>query len=163
MPRRGLALGVLFAGILLAGPAAQAQSDGPHAAAHDAARAAAQEWLEHLEDPDVDDSWEEAAASFRERTDRESWARDVTRLADILGVPAARTLVSAQHRDSLRAPAVPGPFVELRYRSRFADGQYEEWLLVARGEEDWRIAGYEVRPLPGTAAPSAPGRAGPEP
>jgi len=149
--------------MLLAGPAAQAQSDGPHAAAKDAARTAAQEWLEHLEDPDVEDSWEEAAAPFRARTDRESWARDATRLADTLGSPAARTLVAARHRDSLRAPAAPGPFVELTYRSRFADGRYEERLLVARDEEDWRVAGYQVRPLSGTAAPSSPARTGPEP
>jgi len=139
-------IGGLLAGGLLAGPAAHAQS-GPHAAAKDAAQAAAQEWLEHLEDPDVDDSWEEAASPFRERTDRESWGRDATRLADSLGTPTARTLVSARHRDSLRTAAGPGPFVKLAYRSRFADGRYEERLLVTREEEDWRVAGYEVRPL----------------
>jgi Ni/Co efflux regulator RcnB len=153
MIRPASAFGVLLAGMLLAGPVAQAQSDDPHAAAKDAARAAAQEWLEHLEDPDIEDSWEDAAASFRDRTDRESWARGATRLADSLGRPAARTLVTARHRDSLRAPAAPGPFVELTYRSRFPDGRYEERLLVARDEEDWRVAGYQVRPLPESTSP----------
>jgi len=153
-------IGGLLAGLLLAGPAAHAQSDRPHAAAKDAAQTAAQEWLEHLEDPDVEDSWDEAASPFRERTDRESWARDVTRLADSLGSPTARTLASARHRDSLRTAAAQGPFVELTYRSRFADGRYEERLLLARDEEDWRVAGYQVRPLRTSSPNPSPVREG---
>ena len=163
MTRLRAALAVFLAGLLLVGTAARAQSDGRHAADEEAAQAAAREWLGHLEGPDVEDSWEDAAASFRERTDREAWARDVTRRADSLGAPTARTLASARYRDSLRAPAAEGPFVELTYRSRFADGRYEERLLVAREEGAWRVAGYEVRPLPWAASPSGPVRGGPEP
>jgi len=163
MTRLRAALAAFLSGLLLMGTAARAQPDGRHTAVEEAAQAAAQEWLGHLEGPDVEDGWEEAAVSFREHTDREAWARNVARLADSLGTPAARTLASARSRDSLRTPAAEGPFVELTYRSRFADGRYEERLLVAREEGTWRVAGYEVRPLPWAASPSRSVRDGPEP
>jgi hypothetical protein len=146
MDRTGLVLTLLLPGLLLAG-AARAQSDAPHAADKQAAQAAAREWLALLEDQDVEESWEAAAAPFRERTDREAWGRRATRLADSVGAPAARTLTAAQYRDTLRAAAAEGPFVVLAYRTRFAAGRYEELVLVARSEDDWRVAGYRVRPL----------------
>ena len=158
---RSLALLALLAGLLLAGPVrAQSDADAPDT---QAARAAAQEWLEQLDDRDFEDAWEEAAAPFRERTDRDAWVGAGTRLADSIGTAAARTLTSAHTRDSLRSAAGPGPFVVLTYRTRFSGGRYEERLLVVRADEDWRVAGYEVRPLrtptlPASSRPPGAGR-----
>jgi hypothetical protein len=147
----------MLVGLLLVGPA-RAQSDGEHAADKQAARAAAQEWLALLEDRDVEDSWEAAAAPFRARQPGlDAWTQAATRLADSVGAPAARTLTSARYRDSLRTVAAEGPFVVLTYRTRFAAGHYEELVVVARAEESWRVAGYRVRPLR-SSGPSTPTR-----
>jgi hypothetical protein len=145
MDRTGLVLSLLLPALLLV-ETTRAQTTDPHAADTRAAQAAAQEWLALLEDRDFEDGWEAAAAPFRERTDREAWRRRGARLVDSVGAPAARTLTSAQYRDTLRAAAAEGPFVVLTYRTRFAGGRYEEHLIVVRAEEAWRVAGYRVRP-----------------
>lgn len=145
MDRTGLVLTLLLPALLLVGTT-RAQSDDPHAADKQAAQGAAQEWLALLEDRDFEDGWEAAAAPFRDRTDREAWRRRGARLVDSVGAPAARTLTSAQYRDTLRAAATEGPFVVLTYRTRFAGGRYEEHVVVVRAEEAWRVAGYRVRP-----------------
>jgi hypothetical protein len=157
MNGRPLALLSVLAGLLLAGPA-RAQPDDGNAAETRAAQAAAQEWLDRLDDRDFEDAWEAAAAPFRERTDRDAWTRAATRLADSVGTAAARTRTSAQSRDSLRVAARPRPFVVLTYRTRFSGGRYEERLLVVREDEDWRVAGYEVRPLRTPDPPRSPRR-----
>ena len=150
----------MLVGLLLVGPA-RAQSGGTHAADKQAAQSAAQEWLALLEDRDFEDSWEEAAAPCRaQQTGLDAWTQTATRLADSVGAPAARTLTSAQYQDSLRAAAAEGPFVILKYRTRFAAGRYEELVLVVRGEDDWRVAGYRVSPLrtPDPPMPTLPER-----
>lgn len=154
MNARRLAFLSLLAGLLLAGPV-RAQSGDDPAPDTEAAQAAAREWLDQLDDRDFEDAWEAAAAPFRERTDRDAWTRTGARLADSIGTAAARTLTSAQSRDSLRAAGGTGPFVVLAYRTRFPGGRYEERLLVVRTDEDWRVAGYEVRPLRTPALPSS--------
>lgn len=146
MDRTSLVLTLLLPALLLVGTT-RAQPDDPHAADKQAAQAAAQEWLALLEDRDFEDGWEEAAAPFRaQQAGPEAWTQTATRLADSIGTPAARTLTSAQYRDTLRAAATEGPFVVLSYRTRFAGGHYEEHLVVVRAEEAWRVAGYRVRP-----------------
>ncbi|MFB6249586.1 MAG: DUF4019 domain-containing protein [Salinibacter sp.] len=155
MNRTGRVLTLLLPGLLLVGTA-RAQPDDPHAADEQAAQAAAREWLALLEDRDFEDSWEAAAAPFRaQQAGLNAWTRSATRLADSVGVPAARTLTSAQYRDTLRAAASEGPFVVLTYRTRFAAGRFEEQLVVTRAEEAWRVAGYRVRPV--VHAPGSPG------
>jgi len=161
MNSRSLALLSVLTGLLLVAPVrAQSGADAPDT---QAAQAAARDWLGQLDDRDFEDAWEEAAAPFRERTDRDVWVGASSRLADSIGTAAARTLTSAQARDSLRTAAGPGPFVVLTYRTRFAGGRYEERLLVVREDEDWRVAGYEVRPLrtpilPASSRPPGAGR-----
>lgn len=127
----------------LSGLPAHAQSD----AVPRAAQTAAQEWLDHLEDRDFEDSWEAAAEILRNRIERDAWVQKSTRLADSLGGPIQRTLATAQVQDSLRRAAVDGPFAILKYRSRFSDGHYEELLLLLRQDDVWKVAGYQVTPL----------------
>lgn len=137
---------LLGAGLLLVN-SARAQSSDPHATAKRGAHSAAQDWLGLLEDRDFEESWEEAAASFRERIGRSEWRQTSTRMADSIGTPEARTRTSTQYRDSLRHAETEGPFVVLKYRTRFSSGVYEELLLVSREEDRWTVAGYRMRPL----------------
>jgi hypothetical protein len=62
--------------------------------------------------------------------------------------------VAATRRDSVRQAA--GPFVVLTYRSTFAAGPFEELLLLARHDEEWRVAGYRVASGRRSAPPVLP-------
>lgn len=132
--------------------AAQAQQTSD---ATQAAREAAGEWIESMNEQEFEDSWEEAAPSFRERGDREQWVRRGRHLADSLGTPSSRTLMAVQVRDSLRQTS--GPFVVFTYRATFADTVFEETLVLTQHEDDWRVAGYQFAPPRSAAAPSRPG------
>ncbi len=132
-----------------------AQSEEPHADAKQAAQDAAESWLALTDADAFDESWDEASSLLQERISLEEWARKGERLRDSIQAPSSRSLTAAEYRTSLaRAPG--GPFVILKYRSTFEDGQFEELILVVREEEAWKVAGYQVTPLPGTASRSAP-------
>jgi hypothetical protein len=149
---------IVLLGLALAGSApAQAQTD-THTDEKRAARAAASEWLTMIEERDFEESWEDAAVLFRDRIDRSAWTESGTRMADSVGTPRARTLTDTRYLDSIRRVAAEGPFVALRYRSTFASGRFEELLLLAREDDEWKVAGYRVRPLQPSAPPilSAP-------
>jgi len=135
----------LFVLVIVAGggrPAHAQTDDVPQAV-----ETAAQEWLDQLADRDFEDSWEAAAAPLRDRIERDAWVQTSTRLVDSLGGPLQRTLTTSQVQDSLRHPALDGPFATLKYRSRFSGGHYEELLILVPQEDDWAVAGYQVRPL----------------
>lgn len=135
-------------GILVGAGTAQAQDAS---AVPSAAREAAQECIESINEREFEDSWDDAAPSFRERVERTRWVQRGTRLADSLGTPSARTLMAAQRRDSLRQTA--GPFVVFTYRATFEDAPFEETLVLMKVEEDWRVAGYRLVPPAPSPAP----------
>lgn len=149
--RLGLAL---LVGLGMSMGAARAQSGALPEAQRRAVQEAAQEWLERIDENDVEDAWEDAAPLFREQTDRAAWTQQATLRADSLGTPSDRAPVSATRRDSVRQAA--GPFVVLTYRATFAAGPFEELVLMARHDEEWRVAGYRVMSGRQSAPPVLP-------
>jgi hypothetical protein len=148
----------LVGGLCLLGVGATpllAQAQEAARAVPEAARTAAQDWLDQIDDRDFADGWEDAAPAFRARIDEDDWTERAGRLADSLGVPSARVPLTARVRDSLRA-APAGPVVVLSYRATFADGPCKEELLLVRADEEWRVAGYQVTALPAAASRSVP-------
>lgn len=130
--------------------AAQPTSDSPETATRKA-QAAATEWLALVDDGDFGDSWESAAAPFRERIEEDEWEARGERLRDSLQARSRRTRTMVQYRDSLRS--VPGgPFVILAYRSSFEGGRVEERLLTVWEDGTWKVVGYQVTPLRSEAA-----------
>lgn len=145
---------VLLLGLGVGIAPVRAQSNDLPLAERRAAQEAAQEWLERIDENDVEDAWEDAAPLFRAQTDREVWTQQAARRADSLDTPSERTLATATRRDSVRQAA--GPFVVLTYRATFAAGPFEELLLMARHDEEWRVAGYRVTSLRRSAPPVLP-------
>lgn len=131
--------------LLSAGPVA-AQSNGGPATPPEAVQSVAQEWLALLDERKFEESWEEATPFFRERIDQSQWTQRGTRLVDSLGTSARRTLTAAHRRDSLRRTA--GPFIVLTYRTIRNETPLEELLVLGQNDDEWRVTGYRVSPLP---------------
>ncbi len=147
MPRVHRLPGLLVFCVLLLVRPAEGQSDrDAHARAEREAQAAATEWLTLVEDGDFEDSWEAAAAPFRERIEEEQWEERGERLRDSLRARSRRTRSMVQYRDSLRDIS-GGPFVILTYRSSFEGGRVEEVLVTVREDATWKVTGYQVTPL----------------
>lgn len=142
--------------ILLVGTRpSSAQSDGPHAEAKQAAQDAAESWLALADADAFNEGWDGASSLLQERVPREEWVQKAERLRDSIQTHSSRSLTAAQYRETLaRAPG--GPFVILKYRSTFEEGRFEELVLVAREDDEWKVAGYQVSPLPGTPSHASP-------
>lgn len=124
-----------------------AQERGEPTTPKQAAREAARGWLQHVDAGAWETAWTEAAPSLRGTVTEERWRNRGARARKTLGALRSRRLVRIQSRDSLRQLADAGPFVLLRYHSEFETGLYVETILVAKGEDAWRAAGYEVAPV----------------
>ena len=146
MTRRLTTILVLLAGLSAAeGPPVFAQSGSVSASTERAVRTAAREWLGLMAEREFEESWEEAAARFREGVERREWQQRAAQLVDSIGTPSARTFTTVQSRDTLRQST--GPFVILRARAMHADGPFEELLVLTPVDDEWRVAGYQVTPL----------------
>lgn len=143
--------------LLLVAQPASAQEGGDHSAATEKATKAVESWLTLVDENAFDESWEAASSLLQERIDHDAWAEKAGRLRDSIQTLATRTLTQTQYRDSLRRASRGGPFVLLKYRSTFEAGRVEELVLAVRQDTTWKVAGYQVTPLPpATDAPSAP-------
>lgn len=150
---------VLALVVLFLSPATRpgyAQERGEPPTTNQAAREAARGWLQHVHAGAWETAWTEAASSLRDAVTEEQWRTRGARARGTLGALRSRRLARVQPRDSLRQLADAGPFVLLRYHSEFETGLYVETVLVAKGEDAWRAAGYEVA----LVAASAPQRRG---
>lgn len=128
--------------------AVQAQQTGPaFSNAEDAARRAAEQWLQQFDAGALTATWTEAAALLRETMSEEQWQERGAQARDRLGAFRSRRLFRTQRRDTLQQAPEAGPFFLLRYRSAFAAGLYVETVLVVQEEEGWHVGGYEVAPM----------------
>jgi hypothetical protein len=121
-----------------------------HAVAHasdevDEARAAALQWLSHVDASDYDSSWREAAELFRSEVSPEMWRTAATNVRSPLGDLVVRTYRSARHATSM--PGFPqGEYFVIVYISRFADRpDAEETVTVMNDDGQWRVVSYFVR------------------
>lgn len=120
-----------------------------NAAAKQAAQAAAQEWLQHVDDGAWEAAWDASASGLRDTVAQEQWKQRSVRARDALGRVRSRKLVRARYYDTLPKAKSAGPFVSLRYRATFGPRLYVETVLAVQTDEVWRVAGYEVAPVAG--------------
>lgn len=118
-------------------------------AAEQSARAAAQDWLGHVDAGGWDAAWDATAPGLRDTVAQEQWREQRTPIRAALGAPRSRRLVQTIARDSLRQAPDAGPFVHLRYHSTFGPELYVETVLVEDTGDAWQVAGYEVAPVAG--------------
>lgn len=148
---RSAALVLIAVFMLPAARLGYAQGGDASTTAKQAARKAARGWLQHVDAGAWETAWTEAASSLRDAVTEEQWRVQGARARETLGALRSRRLARVQSRDTLRQLPNAGPFVLLRYHSEFETGLYVETVLVAKGDDAWRGAGYEVAPV---AAPT---------
>ena len=143
---RGAAtLGVLMATLAAAAPAGAQQSDGADAAVAEA-QSAADAWLGLVDRMRYDESWDSAAAPFRQAVARADWGEAVLQARHRLEPIVARKLLRGTFRTTLPdAPA--GEYVVLQYEAQGARGTgVVETVTPMRGADGrWRVAGYFIR------------------
>jgi len=125
-----------------------AQSDEARATAVQEAQTAAESWLALVDEDAFGESWDEAASLFQERVDRADWVQKAERLRDSVAAFSSRTLTRTQYRNALDRAQSNGPFVLLKYRATLEADRFEEVLLAVRQDTTWKVAGYQVAPLP---------------
>jgi len=116
-------------------------------AAEQAARTAAQDWLEDVDAGAWGTAWEATTSGLRDTVAQEEWREQRVQVRAALGAARSRRLVQAIVRDSLRRAPDAGPFVVLRYHSTFGPALYVETVLVEDTGDAWQVAGYEVGPV----------------
>ncbi|HJR69753.1 MAG TPA: DUF4019 domain-containing protein [Gammaproteobacteria bacterium] len=128
--------------------------DSPATTRHEeAARAAAEQWLERSDGGDHAGTWDVAAPVFKVRIRKEQWETRQATSNRQLGIPDRRELIAVKHTTSV--PGLDrGDYVVIQYRrSVWSVKTVVETLVMERTGEGWRIAEYHI--LPSDVLPSA--------
>jgi opacity protein-like surface antigen len=110
------------------------------------ANAAALEWLSVIDAGQYGQSWDEAAAPFKQHVSKSQWERAVSDVRKQTGALKTRELESAQPAHQL--PGVPdGDYVVIVYHSSFAAAPAATETVTPMRDADghWRVAGYRVK------------------
>jgi hypothetical protein len=110
------------------------------------ATAASREWLSVIDAGQYGQSWDEAAAFFKQHVTKSQWERAVGEVRKQTGALKTRELDSAQ--PAHRLPGVPdGDYVVIVYRSSFAAAPSATETVTPMRDADghWRVAGYYVK------------------
>ncbi len=111
----------------------------------DAARAAALNWLSHVDSGDYDNAWSAAAEFFRSNVTEGQWRTAANNVRSPLGDLVSRVFDSARH--SARLPGFPqGDYYVVLFHSRFEDrGTASETVTVMNDNGEWRAVGYYIQ------------------
>lgn len=107
------------------------------------AKAAAEEFLDLVDQGQYQESWQVAAAPLREKVSLEEWVRHLEKARVRSG-----GLVERRQDDiafsTMAKDSPEGEYIVLKYESRFeAGGQLEETITVMLDQNgNWRVAGY---------------------
>jgi len=110
------------------------------------ATAAARGWLSVVDAGQYGESWDEAAALFKQHISKSQWERAVGDVRKQTGALNTRELESAQPAHQL--PGVPdGDYVVIVYRSSFVAAPVATETVTPMRDADghWRVAGYFVK------------------
>lgn len=141
MRRRTTALSLVIVLGGLLGSAARAGEE-----AEKAALAAANEWLQLIDDGKIGESWETAASYFKNAVTKQGWEHQVGSVRGPLGRKLSREVQAAQYMTSL--PGAPdGEYVVIQYRSSFEKKQEAIETVTPMRDDDgeWRVSGYFIK------------------
>lgn len=111
----------------------------------DAATAAAERWLELLDNGKTAETWTAGAAALRAAVPQEQWVAALRSVRQPLGAVKWRKLEAATHTRSL--PGAPdGDYVVLQYQTGFAARTATETVTPMReADGSWKVAGYFIK------------------
>lgn len=130
---------------LLAAAPAWTAAQEPRTADTQAARQAAEVWLQQLDAGRYAETWRDAATMFKTAVPQPTWEQAVKSTREPLGSVQTRAETSAKTTTSL--PGVPdGQYVLLTYSTRFQHKQRatETVATVLQPDGAWKVAGYFV-------------------
>ena len=110
------------------------------------ALAAAQDWLELIDEGDAAESYRRAASLFKAAVSLEQWRSSLAAAQAPLGRPLDRSLKSSRYAEEL--PGAPdGKYYVIEYDTAFERKKNGTETVVPMLEEDgvWRVSGYFVR------------------
>ena len=111
-----------------------------------AATRAAERWLALVDAGSYPESWDAAAAFFRNSVPREQWTPMVSGVRGPLGAVLSRHLLSAAPASALpNAPA--GSYVVIQYETAFErrPSAVETITPMLDPDGQWRVSGYYIR------------------
>jgi Protein of unknown function (DUF4019) len=119
-----------------------ASDEHPEAAATSAAVA----WLALVDAGNYAQSWNAAAARFRQRVPQEQWQSIAARARGPFGALKSRVVQSATFKHTL--PGAPdGEYVVIRFAASFANKAAAIETVTPMKDDDgtWRVAGYYIK------------------
>ena len=107
--------------------------------------AAAQAWVQLVDQGNYADSWDHAAPVFQGAVTAAQWAQQLHILREPFGKLLSRNLAAAKYYTQL--PGVPdGHYWIIQMQSSFANKQTcVETITMTQVGKDWKMAGYFVR------------------
>jgi hypothetical protein len=118
----------------------------PAASPEEEARKVAETWLALIDQGKYGESWEKAAAMFKERIPQERWEALVAQVREPLGKLSSRSLLAAQFASEL--PGAPdGEYVVVQFNASFANKKNGVETVTPMKDPDgaWRVSGYQIR------------------
>ncbi len=106
----------------------------------------ARHWLADVDSGRYAESWDDAAAYFREAVPKAQWETSLVAVRGPLGVVISRKVRSATYTRSL--PGAPaGEYVVIQYDTRFENRPLCVETVTPMREKDgnWKVAGYFIR------------------
>jgi Protein of unknown function (DUF4019) len=116
------------------------------AGAPEAAQTAALAWLALVDAGNYPESWNTAAALFKNAVPQSQWVSKVAAVREPLGAVKTRHMASAQSMHSL--PGAPdGEYVVIRFTTSFEQKAEATETVTPMKDPDghWRVSGYYIR------------------
>jgi hypothetical protein len=110
-----------------------------------AAIAAAETWLELVDEGKYGESWENAAAFFKRVVTTQQWLQQIEPIRNALGKVQLRELKGAEYRTAL--PGAPdGEYVVIQFTSSFEHKKKAVETVTPMLDDDgtWRVSGYYI-------------------
>lgn len=135
-----VAIGIVFLGLCF--------SSGSIASEEKEAQAlvAARTWLALVDAGKYGDSWETAAAYFKNAITKEKWEQMLTAVRNPLGRLVTRELISKTYTQSL--PGAPdGEYVVIQFATSFENKKsaIETITPMLDNDGEWRVSGYYIK------------------
>jgi hypothetical protein len=111
-----------------------------------AALAAAQTWLSLVDQGKYADSWDNAAAYFKNAVTREQWQQSLNAVRKPLGKMVSRKEKSSKFTKTL--PGAPdGEYVVIQFATSFENKKAAVETVTPMREKDgkWRVSGYYIK------------------
>lgn len=102
-------------------------------------------WLALVDGGQYQESWNRAAALFKQQVSAEQWLQAMTAARDPFGIMISRKLMTSTYSTSL--PGAPdGEYVVLQFKTAFKNKtQAIETVTPMLDNGRWRVSGYYVR------------------